>query len=221
MDNDTTNYQRITDRLLSEIPLGERPRLLLHDCCAPCGSYVLTYLTAYFDIDILFYNPNIYPKAEYDKRLNELKKLCAAAPFSERVRIIEGVYDPKHFADCAVGLENEPEGKKRCEACFRLRLKEAAVEAKNRGTDWFATTLSVSPHKNAALLNQIGGELEKEYGVRYLYADFKKRGGYQQSVALSKQFDLYRQDYCGCVYSMKTAHPAADDDGTSLPRSNV
>lgn len=219
--DDKINYQRITDRLLSEIPSGVRPRLLLHDCCAPCGSYVLTCLTDYFDIDILFYNPNIYPKAEYDKRLLELKKLCAAAPFSKQVHLIEGRYDPKHFADCAAGLENEPEGKKRCEACFRLRLKEAAREAKQRGADWFTTTLSVSPHKDAALLNQIGRELEEEYGIRYLYADFKKRGGYQKSVALSKQYDLYRQDYCGCVYSIKNAHPAADDDGTSLPRSNV
>ncbi len=204
---DTTNYQLMTDKLLSQLTPGVRPLLLLHDCCAPCGSYVLSYLTKYFDIIAWYYNPNIYPEAEYRRRLGELYKLCDAARFEGRIQIVEGSYAPERFAACAKGLENEPEGGKRCEACFRLRLTEAAKEAKERGADWFTTTLSVSPHKNAALLNAIGKELAEQYGVNYLYADFKKRGGYQKSIALSKEYDLYRQDYCGCTYSLRTVRP--------------
>ncbi|MGI6746520.1 MAG: epoxyqueuosine reductase QueH [Acutalibacteraceae bacterium] len=197
------NFQLVTDEIISALPKDRRPLLLLHTCCAPCGSYVLKYLSEYFDIDVLYYNPNIFPSEEYAKRLSELEKLCALGNFSGRVQLIEIGYYPERFDEAAKGLENEPEGGARCEKCFRLRLTEAALEAKKRNADRFSTTLSVSPHKNSALLNQIGGELEKEYNIRYLYSDFKKRGGYKKSIELSKKYGLYRQDYCGCEFSIK------------------
>lgn len=198
-----TNFQLITDEIIRGLPKGKRPRLLLHACCAPCGSYVLTYLSEYFDIDVLYYNPNIFPSEEYTKRLSELEKLCALGAFGGTVQLVELGHFPERFDEAAKGLENEPEGGARCEKCFRLRLTEAAAEAKKRNADYFTTTLSVSPHKNSALLNKIGKELEDEYNIRYLCSDFKKRGGYKKSIDLSRKYGLYRQNYCGCKFSKR------------------
>lgn len=197
------NFQLITDEIIRGLPKGKRPRLLLHACCAPCGSYVLTYLSEYFDIDVLYYNPNIFPNEEYAKRLSELEKLCSLGVFGGTVQLIELGHFSERFDETAKGLENEPEGGARCEKCFRLRLTEAAAESKKRNADCFTTTLSVSPHKNSALLNKIGKELEDEYNIRYLYSDFKKLGGYKKSIELSRKYGLYRQDYCGCKFSKR------------------
>ena len=178
-----------------------KKKMLLHSCCAPCSSYVLEYLTNYFYITILFYNPNISSKEEYEKRLNELKRLVENLPHSNKIEIKEGRYEPKEFVDIAKGLEMAPEGGERCFKCYRLRLEEAAKYAKDNNYNYFTTTLSISPHKNAEKLNEIGEELSKIYQTNYLYADFKKKGGYQRSIELSRQYDLYRQDFCGCIYS--------------------
>ena len=182
-----------------------RKTLLLHVCCAPCSSYVLEYLSEYFDISLLFYNPNIYPSEEYQKRLDEVKRLIGEMPLKSKVKIIEGRYEPNDFFDIANGLEKAEEGGERCFKCYRLRLDEAAREAKKGNFDFFTTTLSISPHKNAQKLNEIGEELEKQYGVRYLYADFKKKEGYKRSIELSRIYGLYRQNYCGCGFSRAAA----------------
>ena len=195
------NYQIITDEIISTLRTDKRSKLLLHACCAPCSSYVLSYLSRYFDINILYYNPNIYPKSEYQKRLLEFYKLLEKNDFDCSIQLTEIGYFPEKFYEISKGLEKEPEGGLRCEKCFRLRLIEAASEAKKRNADFFTTTLSVSPHKNADLINRIGKELESEFGVKYLFSDFKKRDGYKKSIELSKEYDLYRQDYCGCVFS--------------------
>lgn len=214
MSAEKINYQLITDRILSELSSKkERPLLLLHACCGPCSSYVVTYLSEYFDIDILYYNPNTFPESEYFKRYKQLEKLCNTADFKGNVRLIENGYGPECFYEAIKGHESEPEGKGRCEICYRLRLTEAANEAKKRNADWFSTTLSVSPHKSSALLNNIGRELEEEYGIKYLYSDFKKLNGYKQSIELSKKYGLYRQDYCGCEFSLSARE-------TSLPISS-
>jgi len=194
------NYQLKLEDILKENK-DKTPTLLLHSCCAPCSSYVLEYLTNHFYITILFYNPNISSKVEYDKRLNELKRLVKDLPHSNKIEIVEGRYEPKEFIEIAKGLETIPEGGERCFKCYRLRLEEAAKFAKENNYDFFTTTLSISPHKNAEKLNEIGGNLQKQYQVNYLYADFKKKGGYQRSIELSKKYDLYRQDFCGCIYS--------------------
>ncbi len=179
------------------------PSLLLHACCAPCSSYVLEYLARYFSITLFYYNPNISPEEEYRKRLAEVRRLLAELPVKYPVSLLEGKYDPQRFFAMAKGLESEPEGGARCALCYGLRLREAAEAAKAGGFEWFTTTLSVSPYKNAEKLNAIGAELEKEYGVRYLPSDFKKRGGYQRSIELSRVYGLYRQNYCGCVFSLR------------------
>ncbi len=202
------NFQIITDEIISTLSTDKRSKLLLHACCAPCSSYVLSYLSRYFDIDVLYYNPNIFPKLEYQKRLSELHKLVDENDFDGKIQLIEIGYFPERFSEIAKGLENELEGGVRCEKCFRLRLVETAVEAKKRSADFFTTTLSVSPHKNADLINRIGKELESEFGVKYLYSDFKKRDGYKKSIELSKEYDLYRQDYCGCEFSKKENNEA-------------
>lgn len=194
------NYQLKLDNILKENK-DKIPTLLLHSCCAPCSSYVLEYLTNYFYITILFYNPNITSKEEYDKRLNELKRLVEELPHYNKIEIVEARYEPKEFIDIAKGLETLPEGRERCFKCYRLRLEEAAKYAKSNNYDFFTTTLSISPHKNAEKLNEIGEELSSIYKINYLYADFKKKGGYQRSIELSKKYDLYRQDFCGCIYS--------------------
>lgn len=194
------NYQKELDKIIGGLH-GEVPSLLLHACCAPCSSYVLEYLSAYFNITLFYYNPNISPVEEYQKRVVEVKRLISELPAAHAIGFQEGQYDTKRFFDLAKGHEQEPEGGERCFACYALRLDEAAQAAKAGGFDYFTTTLSISPYKNAQKLNEIGAELEKEYGVHYLYSDFKKNNGYKRSIALSADYHLYRQDYCGCVFS--------------------
>ena len=180
---------------------GRIPRLLLHSCCAPCSSSVLEYLSRYFDITLFYYNPNITPAEEYSKRVAELHRLVAEAEYPNPVEIIEGRYDSSEFFVIAKGLEDLPEGGERCYRCYRLRLEESAKAAVEGGFEYFTTTLSVSPYKNAAKLNAIGMEMAEKYGVKYLCSDFKKKNGYRRSIELSAQYGLYRQNYCGCIYS--------------------
>ena len=201
MANEKINYQHFTDSVIEKIDKGAKPSLLLHACCAPCSSYVLEYLNEYFNITLFFYNPNIAPEEEYRFRADELRRLVRKMGLSDSVSILEGIYEPERFESLAKGLETLREGGARCERCFRLRLSEAAIVAKAGGFDYFTTTLSISPHKNAALLNSIGKELSEKYSVPYLFSDFKKKNGYKRSCELSEQFSLYRQNYCGCVYS--------------------
>ena len=180
------------------------PRLLLHCCCAPCASSVLEQLSANYRITAFFFNPNITPYEEHNRRLGEFDKLPLQEGYKNPVDIVTCSYDPKPFIDAAASLWDEPEDGERCRACFQLRLGETAKHASVGGFDCFATTLSVSPHKDAAVINETGGDLEREYGIRYLHSDFKKRDGYKRSIELSKQYDLYRQSYCGCKPSKKS-----------------
>ena len=198
------NYQKELDKLILELKKEEKvPRLLLHSCCAPCSSYVLEYLSQYFEVTVFYYNPNIYPESEYTKRVLEQQKLISEMRFKYPVTFIAGNYDSEKFYNMARGLENVKEGGERCFKCYELRLREAAKIAKNGEYDFFTTTLSISPLKNAQTLNEIGMLLAEEYGIEYLLSDFKKKNGYKRSVELSEQYGLYRQDYCGCVFSMK------------------
>ena len=198
------NYQKELDKLILELKKEEKvPRLLLHSCCAPCSSYVLEYLSQYFEVTVFYYNPNIYPESEYTKRVLEQQKLISEMRFKYPVTFIAGNYDSEKFYNMARGLENVKEGGERCFKCYELRLREAAKIAKNGEYDFFTTTLSISPLKNAQKLNEIGMLLAEEYGIEYLLSDFKKKNGYKRSVELSEQYGLYRQDYCGCVFSMK------------------
>jgi predicted adenine nucleotide alpha hydrolase (AANH) superfamily ATPase len=177
--------------------------LFLHSCCAPCSSYVLEYLSQYFEITVFFYNPNISIESEYQNRVNEIKRLIKEQQkeYRNSITFIEGEYDPKVFYDMAKGMEDLPERGQRCYHCYELRMKEAARMASESGADYFTTTLSISPHKNAVWINEIGERLESEYGIKHLPSDFKKKNGYKRSIELSEQFNLYRQDYCGCIYS--------------------
>ncbi len=203
------NYQKELDKVIEQnCREGKTPSLLLHVCCAPCSSYCLEYLSNYFEITVYYYNPNISIKEEYTHRLNEEKRLLSAMPFKNPVKIIEGSYDPKEFFDAVKGLENEPEGGKRCEECFKLRLSSSAKLAADLGFDYFTTTLTISPLKNAELLNTIGSEEALRYGVNWLYSDFKKREGCKRSIELSREYDLYRQNYCGCVFSRRIENRA-------------
>lgn len=198
------NYQKKLEETLSNLPLDQgKPTLLLHCCCAPCSTYVLQYLAQYFQIKILFYNPNIAPKSEYFRRLEELKTLVENMNLSDSITVIEAEYDPQQFYQRAKGLENEPEGGARCEKCFELRLEEAAKQAADLKADYFTTALTISPHKNADLLNEIGRIMSEKYDIPFLHSDFKKKEGFKQSLVLSDQYDLYRQDYCGCIFSKK------------------
>ena len=198
------NYQKELDKLILELKKEEKvPRLLLHSCCAPCSSYVLEYLSQYFEVTVFYYNPNIYPESEYTKRVLEQQKLISEMRFKYPVTFIAGNYDSEKFYNMARGLENVKEGGERCFKCYELRLREAAKIAKNGEYDFFTTTLSISPLKNAQKLNEIGMLLAEEYGIEYLLSDFKKKNGYKRSVELSEEYGLYRQDYCGCVFSMK------------------
>ena len=182
---------------------GRTPRLLLHSCCAPCSSYVLEYLSEYFSITVFYYNPNIYPPEEFGKRVEEQERLIRELPAKHPVSFLEGPYEPERFYEMAKGLEQIPEGGERCFRCYRLRLLETAQMARAGDFDYFTTTLSISPLKNAQKLNEIGARLAEEYGVPYLFSDFKKRNGYKRSTELSAEYGLYRQDYCGCVYSLR------------------
>lgn len=203
------NYQLELDKLIKELQSKQTdaaypvPRLLLHSCCAPCSSYVLEYLSQYFAITVLYYNPNIFPEEEYQKRVAEQQRLIAELPAKHPITFMEGRYQPEEFFAVAKGLENAPEGGERCLKCFRLRLEEAAKLAAEGGYDYFTTTLSISPLKNAQALNEIGQEVAEIYKVPHLPSDFKKRGGYRRSIELSREYELYRQNFCGCVYSMR------------------
>ena len=192
------NYQKILDDTINKIS-GTKPKLLLHACCAPCSSYVLEYLNQYFDITLYFYNPNIYPATEFDFRAEELKRLVDEMKLD--VKIVVEEYDNDSFEETVKGYEDMPEGTARCFKCYRLRLEKSVKYASENGFQYVTTTLSISPHKNAAVLNEIGGELAEKYGVEYLYSDFKKKNGYKRSCELSRDYNLYRQDYCGCKYS--------------------
>lgn len=199
-----SEYQIRTDQITEDLLKKEkRPALLLHACCAPCSSYVLEYLSRYFRITAFYYNPNISPKSEYERRTEELKRLIGEMPLPSDVELITGDYAAELFYRAVKGLEKEPEGGKRCEVCFRLRLEEAARIAKEGEFDYFTTTLSISPHKNAKVLNEIGQEMAEKYQVSWLPSDFKKKGGFLRSIELSSQYSLYRQDYCGCIYSIR------------------
>ncbi len=199
------NYQKELDNLIEKlVEENRRPKLFIHSCCAPCSSYVLEYLSKYFDLSLFYYNPNIYPEEEYTRRVEEQQSLIRAMSLDSRVAFLQGDYRPQDYYTAVKGLEAEPEGGERCFVCYELRLREAAQLAKEGGYDYFTTTLSISPHKNADKLNEIGQKLAKEYGVLYLPSDFKKKNGYKRSIELSEEYGLYRQDYCGCVYSMRS-----------------
>ena len=196
------NYQKELDKLTRRLEAeGRVPRLLLHSCCAPCSSYVLEYLSNYFSIAVFYYNPNIFPESEYTKRICEQQRLLDMLPAKHSISFIAGPYESERFFKMAKGLEHVKEGGERCFKCYELRLREAAKLAKNAEFDYFTTTLSISPLKKAEKLNEIGARLGEEYGVEYLKSDFKKKNGYKRSIELSKEYGLYRQDHCGCVFS--------------------
>lgn len=204
--NGNINYQKKMDEILKVVEKENEqgknpPTLLLHSCCAPCSSYVLEYLTNYFQITILYYNPNISEEKEYRKRVEELKRLLEELPAKYPVAFIEGHYNPDEYYKAVRGLEHLGEKSERCYECYKLRIDYAARLARENGFDYYTTTLSISPHKNAVWLNEIGQQLSDKYGIAYLYADFKKRNGYKRSIELSAQYHLYRQDFCGCIYS--------------------
>lgn len=194
------NFQKLLEEEINKIKdNNKKPKLLLHACCGPCSSYVIEYLSNYFDITIYYYNPNIYPEDEYLRRLNELIKFIKK--FNDKITVIEEKYNTKEYYDKIKGLENLGERSKRCYNCYKFRMDKAAIYAKHNNYDYFTTTLSISPYKNAEWLNEIGKNLETKYNINYLYADFKKKNGYKRSLELSKEYKLYRQEYCGCVYS--------------------
>ncbi len=197
------NYQKELDKIIDS--LGQQvPTLLLHSCCAPCSSYCMEYLCKYFRITVFYYNPNISASAEYQKRVEEQKRLIAAyneAGKGYPIEIIEGDYQPEQFLKAVKGYEHCPEGGDRCRICFDMRLKATAALGQEKGFTYFGTTLTISPLKNAPLLNEIGEQLAEEYGITWLPSDFKKKNGYKRSIELSAEYELYRQDYCGCAFS--------------------
>ena len=206
------NYQRELEAVIKENESKSRvPRLLLHSCCAPCSSYVLEYLSDYFEITVFYYNPNISPAEEYEKRAAEQQHLIRELPAKHPIHLVVGAYEPERFYAVSRGLEQVPEGGERCFRCFRLRLEEAAKMAAEGGFDYFATTLTISPLKNAQKLNEIGEELSELYKVEHLPSDFKKKNGYKRSVELSALYGLYRQNYCGCVFSKRDAEERLHD----------
>ncbi len=201
------NYQAMLEKTISAEE--GNPSLLLQSCCAPCSSYVLEYLSRYFKITVFYYNPNIYPPDEFFRRRAEQERFISLFPVQNPIGFIGAEYESERFYDAVKGLENIPEGGERCFACYRLRLEKTAALAKKKGFDYFTTTLSISPHKNAEMLNKIGGELGEKYGVSYLFSDFKKKNGYKRSTELSRLYGIYRQNYCGCVFSMKETEERA------------
>lgn len=194
------NYQKQTDKVIENLN-NSVPRLLLHSCCAPCSSYTLEYLSKYFEITVFYFNPNIYPETEFNKRFAEQKKLIENLPSKNKITLIQGNYDYNDFLSIAKGYENIPEGGERCFRCYRMRLEKSAELAKEQGFDYFCTTLTISPLKNSQKINEIGFEVAEQYGVKWLPSDFKKREGYKRSIELSREYDLYRQNFCGCVFS--------------------
>lgn len=200
------NFQKELDKIIARDEAeGRTKSLLLHSCCAPCSSYCIEYLSNYYSITVYYYNPNISEREEYYKRAMEQKRLIDSMPVRHRVSFIEGNYNPKDFMDIARGYENCPEGGERCHRCYELRLRSTASECKNRGFDYFATTLTISPLKNAKKLNEIGERIAEEMNINYLVSDFKKREGYKRSIELSAEYNLYRQDFCGCMFSKAEA----------------
>lgn len=196
------NYQKILDSELERISQsGKIPTLLLHSCCAPCSSYVLEYLTEYFNIILYYYNPNISPESEYRYRLSELERLISEMPLKNRVEITPAEYNPDIFCKLAEGLEDLPERGLRCQKCIFQRLEKTAEKACELGADYFTTTLTISPYKDSEYINKAGEELQKQYDIKYLFSDFKKRNGYKRSIQLSTEYNLYRQNFCGCIYS--------------------
>lgn len=195
------NYDLEMTKQMENISEGEE--LLLHACCAPCSSAVLEKLSSFFKISILYYNPNITEENEYIKRLNELKTFVSKIKTKYQIKVIDGRYDINEFFDIAKGLENEPERGARCYKCYNLRMKETAKVADKLNIPYFATTLTLSPYKKAEWINEIGQSLDLKYKSTYLYSDFKKKNGYKRSIELSKIYNLYRQDYCGCIYSLR------------------
>lgn len=193
------NYEKLMEEQILNSKEGSS--LLLHACCAPCSSVVLERLASHFKISILYYNPNITEEKEYQKRLDELRKFISKLNFKYQINIIDSRYEPKEFFKIAKGLEKEKEQGKRCYKCYELRLEETAKVAKEKNFDFFATTLTLSPYKKTSWLNEIGENLSEKYQANYLYSDFKKKNGYKRSIELSKEYNLYRQDYCGCIYS--------------------
>lgn len=198
------NYQKELDSLLSRLDAENPPHLLLHSCCAPCSSYTLEYLSQHFQITLFYYNPNIYPPEEYRRRAKEQQALLNALPLARPVTYLEGDYCPETFYAAAKGYEKEPEGGERCTRCYKLRLHEAAAKAAEIGADYFTTTLTISPHKDAHRLNAIGEGFAKQFGVAFLPSDFKKKNGFKRSIELSREYGLYRQDYCGCLFSQNS-----------------
>lgn len=193
------NYAKEMDKVIAG--LGEsRPTLLLHACCAPCSSAVLELLHQYFSLTVLYYNPNIAPPAEYHRREEELERFLRDAAYLD-IPLVELPYHPEEFYQAVKGLEQEPEQGARCTVCYRLRLEQAAQYAAQHGFDWYTTTLSISPLKDPVRINQIGAELGERWGVPFLPSEFRKRDGYKRSLVLSAQYGLYRQDYCGCIFS--------------------
>ena len=201
-NNQKVNYQKELDKLISSLG-GEKPKLMLHGCCAPCSSYCLEYLSRYFDITLLYYNPNISSPEEYEKRENEVKRLISLLPAENPISFLSLGHRPGDFEEIAKGLENVPEGGERCFRCYELRMRKAAELALERGCDYFTTTLSISPLKNSQKINEIGQRIAAETGVSHLPSDFKKKEGYKRSIELSAEYGLYRQNYCGCKYSMR------------------
>ena len=191
------NYDKVLEELINS--LDYKPRLLLHSCCGPCSSYVITYLKDYFDITILYYNPNIEPYEEYIKRKNEQIRLIKE--LNCNIKLLDIDYENDKYRESVIGHEKDREGGERCHLCYKLRLDKTASMAKENNFEYFGTTLTVSPYKNAEVLNNIGKELENIYNIKYLYSDFKKKDGYKKSIELSKKYNLYRQDYCGCLFS--------------------
>lgn len=203
MNYPNRNYQKELDKII--LQMTQRKKLLLHSCCAPCSSYCLEYLSQYFDVTVFYYNPNITEENEYQKRAAEQQRLIRAMNERQHTTIsyAEGVYEPEEYLAMVRGLEQEPEGAGRCERCFRLRLTKTAEYASDNGFDYFTTTLTISPLKNAHLLNALGEEIGEKTGVAFLPSDFKKKEGYKRSIELSKEYDLYRQNYCGCIFSKR------------------
>ena len=195
------NYHKLC---LEEISKLDKPKnILLHSCCAPCSSYVITFLSNYFNITVIYYNPNIYPQEEYEKRKQEQIKLINSLKTKNKLNFLDCDYDNNLYNNLIKGYEKELEGGSRCHICFNLRLEKTAKLAKEYNYDYFCSTLTVSPHKNSKIINEIGESLGKEYNIKWLNSDFKKNEGFKQSIELSKKYDLYRQDYCGCIYSQR------------------
>ncbi|MCD8238323.1 MAG: epoxyqueuosine reductase QueH [Clostridiales bacterium] len=198
------NYQKKLDLIIEEnLKKGRLPSLFLHACCAPCSTYCLEYLSRFFDITVFYYNPNISPQEEYEKRVGEIKRFITEFPAENKVKLMLGDYDPKVFFEAAKGFEAVPEGGERCFRCFRLRLMKSAEKAAKLGYEYLTTTLTISPLKNAEKLNEIGEECAEKYSIKWLPSDFKKKNGYKRSIELSREYNLYRQNFCGCVYSKR------------------